>query len=444
MQEAGATRARSLSQSVAGFRKTFSSLSNRNFRLFWTGQLVSQVGTWMQNVAQAWLVLQLTHSSIALGTVTALQTLPILFVVLFAGVVVDRLPKRRILYVTQIISLFQAGVLAALTATGEVQVWHVYILALLLGVVNAFDQPTRQAFVVELVGREHLVNAVGLNSAQYSTARLVGPALAGLSIAAFGIAACFLLNAISFVAVLISLTFLRSAEFRRSQAPRSRVAVFSELREGVRFLLSKRELTIAIIVLLGNGAFVYSTSTIIPLIAEDALHVGASEFGLLVSAVGVGSLFASLVIASRARASEKTFLIAAACFGILYLSMAVIPWFLLAFVVLVLVGAAIQVFGTSVNSLLQLNSPDQLRGRVMSVFTLLTNGIQPAGSLLNGVVTAAAGVQLTVAVEACICLTALVAALVYRARTAPGPVVLLPEQPVSQVHADPQIRTISS
>ena len=208
---------------------------------------------------------------------------------------------------------------------------------------------------------------------------------------------------------------------RRAIASPQRTALVVELREGVRFLLSKRELTVAIIVLLGNGAFVYSTSTIIPLIAEDALHVGASEFGLLVAAVGLGSLFAALVVARRARASEKTFLIAAACFGLLYLSLAVVSWFAVAFVVLVLVGAAIQVFGTSVNSLLQLNSPDHLRGRVMSVFTLLTNGIQPAGSLLNGVVTAAAGVRLTIAVEAIICLTALVAALIYRARTQPGP-----------------------
>jgi MFS family permease len=405
---------------MAGLKKTFSSLANRNFRLFWTGQLVSQVGTWMQNVGQAWLVLQITHSSIALGTVTALQTLPILFTVLFAGVVVDRLPKRELLYVTQTVSLLQAAVLAVLTATGQVQVWHIYVLAALLGLVNAFDQPTRQAFVVELVGREELVNAVGLNAAQYSSARLVGPALAGLAIATFGVVFCFSLNAISFLAVLISLAFLRSSEFRRVEYRPRRAPVVAELREGVRFLLSKRELTIALIVLLGNGAFVYSTSTIIPLIAEDALHVGASEFGLLVSAVGLGSLFAALIFASRARSSQSTFLIAAACFGTLYLFLAFVSWFVLAFIVLALVGAAIQVFGTSVNALLQLNSPDHLRGRVMSVFTLLTNGIQPVGSLLNGVVTAAAGVRWTIAIEATICLTALFAALAYRARTAPG------------------------
>jgi MFS family permease len=367
-------------------------------------------------------VLQITHSSIALGTVTALQTLPILFTVLFAGVVVDRLPKRELLYVTQAVSLLQAGALAALTASGQVQVWHIYVLATLLGLVNAFDQPTRQAFVVELVGRDELVNAVGLNAAQYSSARLVGPALAGLAIAAFGLAVCFSLNAFSFLAVLISLACLRSAEFRHVEHKPRRAAVVAELREGIRFLLSKRELTVAMIVLLGNGAFVYSTSTIIPLIAEDALHVGASEFGLLVSAVGLGSLFAALIIANRARSSQTTFLIAAACFGALYLSLAFVPWFGLAFIVLVLVGAAIQVFGTSVNALLQLNSPDHLRGRVMSVFTLLTNGIQPIGSLLNGVVTAAAGVRWTVAVEATICLAALFAALAYRARTAPAPV----------------------
>ncbi|MBV9582526.1 MAG: MFS transporter [Chloroflexi bacterium] len=421
MHEVGAVHTPTRPGWIASLETTFSSLSNRNFRLFWTGQLVSQIGTWMQNVGQAWLVLDITHSAIALGTVTALQTLPILFTVLFAGVVVDRLPKRRILYVTQTISMLQAAALVALTASGQVQVWQIYLLAILLGFVNAFDQPTRQAFVVELVGREHVVNAVGLNAAQFSIARLVGPALAGLAIAAFGIATCFLLNAISFLAVLISLTFLRSAEFRRAIAPSRQTAVVVELREGVRFLLGKRELTVAMIVLLGNGAFVYSTSTIIPLIAEDALHVGASEFGLLVAAVGLGSLFAALVVARRARASEKTFLTAAACFGLLYLSLAVVSWFAVAFVVLALVGAAIQVFGTSVNSLLQLNSPDQLRGRVMSVFTLLTNGIQPAGSVLNGVVTAAAGVRVTVAVEASICLAALVAALMYRARTQPDP-----------------------
>jgi len=396
--------------------RVFVSFRNYNFRLFWTGQLVSQIGTWMQLVAMPWLVLQLTHSPVALGTVTALQYVPILAVVLFAGVIVDRLPKQRLLIATQSISLAQALTLALLTATGRIEVWHIYLLAILLGLVNAFDQPARQSFVLDLVGRDNVVNAVGLSSAQFSSARLVGPALGGLIIANWGIPACFFLNAASFLAVLISLMFLRTRNFYSVPRRTSDVRMLGELREGVRFLLTTPEMAVAIIVMLGNGAFIYSTSSIIPLIAQDALRVGPAQFGLLVASVGLGSLIMALTMASHGKASQRMLLAAAGAFALVYFSLSLTPSFEVALVQLAITGGSIQVFATTVNSRMQLGSPDHLRGRVMAVFTLLTNGITPLGALFTGFVTAAAGIRTTLAAEGMVCMVALGAGLAYGAR----------------------------
>jgi MFS family permease len=398
------------------FARTFASFSSYNFRLFWWGQLVSQIGTWMQMVALPWLVLEKTGSAVALGTVTALQYVPIPILVLFAGIAVDRFPKQRLLLVTQTLFLVQALALALLTATDRVQLWQLYVLALILGIGNAFDSPARQAFVTELVGRDQVVNAVGLSSAQFSSARLVGPALGGLIIAALGPAACFFLNTASFLAVLISLLLLRPGEFHSLPGARTPGPVFGQLRDGIRFLFSTPELTTATIVLAGNGAFIYSTSSIIPLIARNELGVGPEQFGLLIAAVGLGSLFMALTIAGRGRSSERILLWAATAFGVFYLSLAFAPSFAAGFVLLAIVGGSIQVFGTSVNSLMQIRSPDHLRGRVMAVFTLLTNGITPLGALFTGFVTAAAGIRVTLAGEAAICLIFLAAALAYRLR----------------------------
>ncbi|HLG71891.1 MAG TPA: MFS transporter [Chloroflexota bacterium] len=396
--------------------RVFASFHSYNFRVFWFGQLISQIGTWMQIVALPWLVLEMTHSAVALGTVTALQFVPILCVVLFAGVIVDRFPKHRLLLVTQSAALAQALTLAALTASGRIQVWHLYALALVIGFVNAFDQPARQALVTEMVGRENVVNAVGLSSAQFSAARMVGPALGGLVIAHFGSATCFFLNAASFLAVIFSLLALRPGEFHSVPKRTVRGNMLRDLGEGLRFLLTTPRMTVAIIILAGNGAFIYSTSSIIPLIAEYGLHVGASEFGLLVASVGFGSVMMALTMASHGRSSQRLMISSAIAFAALYFALAFVPNFGVAFVLLAFVGAAIQAFGTSVNSLLQLGSPDHLRGRSMAVFTLLTNGIIPLGALFSGFVTAAAGIRFTVAGEACICFVALGGAAVYRAR----------------------------
>jgi len=401
---------------AAYFGKTFASFGNYNFRVYWMGQLISQIGTWMQIVALPWFVLQLTNSAIAVGVVSALQFFPILLVVLYAGIVVDRIPKRRLLLVTQSISLGQALALAVLTGTGHIQLWHLYVLAVVLGFVNAFDLPARQSFVLELVGRDNLVNAAGLSSLIFNGSRMLGPAIGGLIIARWGVATCFLANACSFLAVLVSLFFLRAGEFRSVPARRAEGSVLAQLSEGMRYLLSKSDLTIAVILLSGLGAFFFSTSSIIPLIAQYSLHVQVTQFGLLVAAVGLGSLFASLGLATAGRTSQRLLITSAAAFGLIYMALAFVPWFGAAFVLLACLGGSIQSFGTSVTSIFQLGSPDHLRGRVMAVFTFLSNGIQPIGSLFAGFVTAAASIHLTIAIEASICLIAVMLALVYRAR----------------------------
>lgn len=405
--------------------QTFASLENSNFRLFWTGQSVSLLGTWMQVVGQSWLVLELTHSPVALGLASALQYTPMLLTVLFAGVLVDRLPKHRLLLTTQTLMLVQAAALAILVISGRIEVWHVYVLATAFGFLNAFDQPTRQAFAVELVGREHVVNAVGLTSAQVNSAKLVGPAIGGLVIAHWGVGACFGINAISFLAMLTSLLLLRRGYLRPTPRLTVRAPILTDLIDGWRFLLSQPDLTTAIILLLGLGPFIYSTSSIIPLIAQDALHVGASEFGLMVAAVGFGSLSVSLAIAMRAQSNVGAILRSASAFAILYMMLAFVPSYLAALVVLVLLGVALQSFGTLTSSLLQLGTPDRLRGRAMSVFTLLTNGITPLGALFMGFASAWRGVRFTLEAEASLCVIAVIMALLYRLRLngrAPAPV----------------------
>ncbi|HLY65134.1 MAG TPA: MFS transporter, partial [Chloroflexota bacterium] len=301
---------------------------------------------------------------------------------------------------------------------GVAAVWNVYLMAFLLGFVNVVDNPARQTFVLEMVGRDQLQNAVSLNSVVMNSARVVGPAIGGLVIARWGTGGCFLLNALSFLAVLISLILMRPDEFpvqiSKHVRPRS---IIGGLVEGMRYFLSKRDLATAIIVLCGLGPFIYSTSQIIPLIAQDALNVDAAKFGLMVSAVGFGSLISALVIATHGKSSIKMVLTAAALFCGLYLVLAFAPNYASSLIVLALVGFALQWFGTLVATLLQLGSLDHFRGRAMSVFSLLTNGSQPLSALFMGFVTAWVGVRMTIAAEAGISGLALGLALIYRART---------------------------
>ncbi|HEU0168299.1 MAG TPA: MFS transporter [Chloroflexota bacterium] len=399
---------------------TFASFSSYNFRLYWSGGLVSQIGTWMQMIAQPWLVLEITHSPVALGAVTALQSLPVLFLALFAGVYVDRFPKRELLMVTQTLMLLQAIALGVLTITGVVQLWHIYVLALFLGLVSALDNPARQAFVVELVGRERVVNAVSLNSAQFNGARLVGPAIGGAMIAAFGVGVCFFVNAGSFLAMLVGLFFIRPAELRL-QPPRVGDAqrVLAQLGEGLRFVFGRKDMVTVILLIAGLGCFGFNWGTVIPLLATDALHSDASGFGLLMTGFGIGALLSALVFAGI-KTNEKRLILAATAFSIIYFLVGFAPWFGLAFGLLALLGVCAMGFAPGANSLLQLKSPDELRGRVMGLYTMLMAGSTPVGAMVTGLLTNVIGIRLTIAAEAAVCGLSVLGAVLYRARARAG------------------------
>ena len=392
--------------------RTFSSLTIYNYRVFWIGQLISLSGTWMQTTAQAWLVLKLTNSSVALGTVTMLQFLPITVLTLFGGVLADRLPKRAVLFCTQVVAMAQALVLAALVLTNTVQLWQVYALALLLGVVNAFDNPTRQAFVSELVGKDQLRNAVALNSSLFNAARVMGPAAGGVIISTVGIGQAFLFNGLSFIPVLAGLALMRPKDFYATAHP-PRANVFRQVAEGVRYAVHTPDILLVLLTMAVVGTFGYNYTTILPLLARYVLGTGAVGLGVLTSAVGVGSLVAALAVASARRISQAVLLGAAMAFSILLLLVGLSSWLPLTLLLLGLMGAVGIVFTSSANTRLQLTAPGELRGRVMSLYFLLFAGTTPLGGLLVGVLAARLGVQPTVALMGALCITGVAAATVF-------------------------------
>ena len=392
--------------------RTFQALRNYNYRLFWLGQLVSLTGTWMQTIGQAWLVLRLTSSPLAVGIVTALQTLPILLFTLFGGVFADRVPKRRFLLFTQVVSAVQALVLGLLVLTNTVQLWHVYVLALILGIINAFDNPTRQAFVVELVGREDLANAVALNSSLFNAARIVGPAVGGVLIGAVGLADAFLLNAASFIAPIVALTLMRADQFHSVPRP-ARGNVFRQIGEGLSFVRHTVPAFIIVIMMAVLGTFGYNFSVTLPLIAEFVLHTDAAGFGLLTAFMGVGSLLGALLLANRSQATYPLLLGASVLFAFFLGGVALSSWMPLTAVLLILLGLASITYTAMSNTLLQLNSPDHLRGRVMSIYFLLFAGSTPIGGFLTGWLANHIGVPETLLIEAAICLVGVLGGIRY-------------------------------
>lgn len=399
------------------FRRTFSSLAVYNYRVFWIGQLVSISGTWMQTTAQAWLVLKLTNSPTALGTVTLLQFLPVTLLTLFGGVIADRAPKRALLFCTQSVGALQAVLLGLLVVTNLVQLWQIYLLALLLGIVNAFDNPTRQAFVAELVGRNRLQNAVALNSMLFNAARVVGPAIAGIVISAVGIGQAFLVNAVSFVPVLVGLALMRPREFHATHRP-VRANVFRQLRAGIRYAVGTSDVALTLILVGILGTFGYNFTTVLPLLARYTLHADAMGLGLLTSAVGMGSVIAALGVASARRTSQSVIFGAAAAFSVVLTLVGISSRLPLTLALLVALGIASIVFSSSANTRLQMASPDELRGRVMSLYFLLFAGTTPIGGMLVGELAAHAGVQLTVVMLGTICLLGVAGTTLYARRRA--------------------------
>ena len=361
--------------------RTFRSLHNRNYRLFFTGQLVSLVGTAMQVVAQAWLVLTLTNSGVALGVTAALQFLPILVLGVWGGVVADRFDKRRVLIATQVTSAVLALALWVLVVTGAVALWMVYGLAFLLGLVNVVDLPTRHAFVIEMVGDDEVPNAVGLNSAVFNTGRLVGPAVAGLLIAGVGVASCFLINALSYLPVIAGLAAMRSGELFR-QAPVA--AGPGPVRAGLRYVWSTPQLRSTIVLVAVIGVFGLNFVVVLPLLARFALDGGPRLYGALSSAMALGSVIGALMSAARGRPTRRLLLGAAAAFGVLTMLAAAAPTALAVGLLLVPTGVALMLFLATANTTLQLASDAAMRGRVMALYGLVFLGSTPLGGPLMG------------------------------------------------------------
>ncbi|HEV7604637.1 MAG TPA: MFS transporter [Candidatus Limnocylindrales bacterium] len=382
-----------LSSGIDAFR-------HRNYRLFFTGQAISLVGTWMQQVAQAWLVLQLTRDPIWLGVVAAAQFLPVMVLGLFAGVAADALPKRRVLLWTQVAMMALAAVLAVLVISGLVQVWMILGLAFLLGIANAVDMPVRQAFAVELVGREDVGNAVALNSAMFNGARVVGPAAAGLAIGAFGVGPAFAINALSFLAVIVGLRMIDDEDLHlppRIARPESARAVVRHLKEGLRYVRQTQLVLLAVVVVGSVATVGMNFNVLIPALAQNELHSGAAGFGFLMAASGIGSLLAALRLVFGGRPRPMRLATGALILGLASLALTATRDFPIAMVLMVLIGFGSILMAATGNTTIQLAVPDHLRGRVMSVYTTVFSASVPIGGLAMGAVASAFGVTIAIA-----------------------------------------------
>jgi len=389
-------------------RLTFAALAVPNYRRYFAGQSVSLIGTWMQMTAQSWLVLTLTHSSTALGLVVALQTLPVLLLAPYGGVIADRIDKRRLMIALQSAMGLQAVVLGTLIVAGEVRVWEIAVLAALLGLNNAFENPARQSFMLELVGSDHLRNAVSLNSVMVNVARTIGPAVAGILIATVGDGSCFLLNAASFAAVVASLVTMNRAQLHpTTPAPRAR----GQLREGLRYVRGVRELAVPLLMMGAVGCLAYEFQVSLPVMASRALHVGATGYGFMTAAMGVGAVVGGLLVAARGRTGAGPLVAAAAGFGVAIGLAALAPNLALELVALGLAGGASIAFMSTGNSTLQLTAVPSMRGRVMSLWFVAFQGSTPIGGPIVGAVIALAGARAGLGLGAVTCLVVAVAGL---------------------------------
>lgn len=384
--------------------RPFSALTYRNFRLFWFGQLISLTGTWMHSAGQGWLVLKLTDSPFYLGLVGSVSSMPILLFTLAGGVAADRLSKRKILLTTQMMLMLFAFILAVLVSTGIVTVWYVLVIGFLIGTVNAFDIPARQSFFIEMVGKENLLNAIALNSAAFNGARIIGPAIAGILIGYFGVAVCFYINSLSFLAAIIALVRMK---FNGSDVGKSsEVSVKEELKEGLKYIFSEPKIYTLIILVGIISFFGFPYITFLPVYARDILKTGAAGLGILMSFAGAGAFIGAISIAIRGDFAKKGIFLAVS--GIIF-SLALFIFSLstttyLSYLMLFLVGWGAISQVAIANSLLQLTVPHELRGRVMSSFTLVFLGMATIGNFAVGSLAAYVETQTALGISAKFCL----------------------------------------
>lgn len=387
----------------ASARRTFSSLSNRNYRKFFFGQTTSLIGTWMQTTAQSWLVYTLTHSATDIGFVVALQTLPMLLLGPYGGVIADRVDKRRLMIVLQSMMGLQAAALAVLSITHVVTYLDVCILAVVLGLNNSFENPSRQAFVLEMVGSDNLRNAVSLNSTMNNVARAVGPAIAGVLIAAVGEGWCFALNAISFVAVVASLVFMDRTKLNPS-TPTLRAK--GQLREGFKYVARTPALLIPLIMMGLVGMLAYEFQVTLPVLAGTVFHGSSTIYGVLMAAMGIGAVIGGLWTAARGRTGVRAMIRASFIFGACLTFAGLAPLLAIELIAMALVGFASVSFLSMANSTLQLTTDPQMRGRVMALWAVAFMGSTPIGGPLIGWITSMAGARVGLGVGAASCLIA--------------------------------------
>ncbi len=384
---------------------TLRALRYRNFQLFFSGQLISLIGTWMQNVAQAWLVYRLTGSSVLLGSVSFAGQIPVFLMAPLGGIVADRFSRHRIVIATQTASLLLAFVLAALTLTGLVHIWQIFVLAALLGVVNSFDIPARQAFLMDMVGREDLINAIALNSSMFNASRVIGPAIAGILVARIGEGWCFFANGVSYIAVIAGLLGMTVEAHKGVKQPGSPLA---DVVEGFRFVMHSAPIHHLMILLGILSVTGMPYAVLMPIFADRILHGGAEGLGVLMGSTGVGALGGALLLASRqsVRGLGRWVAISAASFGASLIAFAISRSFWLSCALLLPAGFAMMVEMGSSNTLIQTMSPDHLRGRVMSVYSMMFMGMAPVGALLSGLAAGRWGAPAAVAGGGVVCMFA--------------------------------------
>jgi MFS family permease len=373
------------------------SLRHRNFQLFFGGQLISLIGTWMDTIAESWLVYRLTGSSLLLGTVAFASQIPVFLLSPIGGMAADRWNRRKVIIATQTASMFLAFALAYLTLSGRVRVWQVIVLAALMGVVNAFDIPARQAFLVDMVGREDLMNAIALNSSMFNGARIIGPSIAGILVASIGEGWCFFSNAVSYIAVITGLLMMQVKDHRAGE---HHVSPLEHIAEGFRFVSHTAPIRL-ILLLLGLVSFVAMPySVLMPVFAAQILHGNARTLGVLMGATGVGALSGALTMASRetVRGLGRWVWRACAAFGTSLILFSISRWYLLSVLLLVPVGYSMMVQMSSSNTLIQAMVPDRLRGRTMAVYSMMFMGMAPLGALFAGAMADRIGAPWTLAI----------------------------------------------
>ena len=383
---------------VPARQSTFSAMRHRNFQLYFGGQLISNIGTWMQVIAQAWVVYQIGHSELTLGLVAFASAIPVLLITPWAGVIVDRMSRRSLLMMTQSGAMILAFVMAALTFTNVIQQWQVILLAALLGVVNAFDAPARQAFVSEIVTRDDLPNAIAMNSMMFNSARVIGPAIAGLTLAAVGAAWCFTINGISFLAVLLSLWIMNLPERRVVQT----ASPWNQLVSGLHYTAKHREILNLILISLVFSVFGISYSTILPAFVENTLQMGAAAYGWINTATGLGAVTgAFLLMYGLSRGKRGKLLVAVnIAFPLILMAFAFTSSFAPALLLAYGLGLGFMTQFTTLNTLLQTRVEDSFRGRVMGLYTLTFFGFAPFGNLLIGYLGEKMGLSIAMALFA--------------------------------------------